>query len=671
MKKALIRLVSFITTVALIITAVPFYTFAQSVSFDRIVNAAIYIIVYNEGNYTTVIKNDNGALSLGKICWHGTNALNLLKEIVAKNPSQAQSILGSSLYNEIVTSSSWDSRKATSAEASTLSILLATAESREIQDESAYEYVSGYVQLGQALGITEAQALVFFADYANQNGRTGAANYCQRVINTYGEATLGTLFDASSQSARRTRTYNFCATINWDDYGDEPEEADTIPPEITNVKVSDITTSGFSVSCDTTDNGDLIVVFIAVHHQDDSTDNASWYAQNPIDNKATHTVDISDFSNRSGNYCVYIYSFDESGNYTYVVLNPVNVPAATVAPEFTGTVYSNNASFIGEEIVWNASASGGSGHYLYQFTLYRNGKKIAERRYSDYSVFKYTAEESGVYSLEVSVSDSVSGKITACTSADINIYKPIIIDSLNASADRLYTGKTVSWEINAHGGEGDLQYAYTVYKDSEAVYSTASYSPDNRFTYKTSESGTYSVTVNIKDSSSQVISVSSDEITVYDPMAVTEVSFSDNYAVTGMSVTCTADITGGTGEYSCVFDIYRNGVILLSSEEISTNEFTFTVPDSGTYTATVTVTDADSTQVTAVSGALTAEDTAKRGDTNCDGEITAADARLALRHSAQLEILPLLNQSSADVNNDGEITASDARTILRMSCGLE
>lgn len=670
MKKAAIQLVSFITTIVLIIMSVPFYAFAQNVTFEQIVNASLYIIVYNEGTYTTVIKNDNGALSIGKICWHGTNALNLLKKIVALNPSQAFNILGASLYNEIVTSSSWDTRIATASEASALAILLATAESHQIQDESGYEYVSGYITLGQSLGITEAQALVFFADYANQNGRMGAANFCRNVQNSYGTATLGTLFAASTQSARRTRTYNFCVSINWEDYNGISAEKDSVSPTIANVTLSEITASGFTVYCDVTDNVSVSEVYFAVHHEDDGLDGINWYVQTPTDKQVSHTINISDFRNRAGNYCVYIYTFDEAGNYAYAILNPVNVPSSTVVQDFTLSVFANDASFVGDEIIWNASASGGSGYYLYQFTLYKDGEKIAERKYSDYQVFKYTAQETGKYSLEITVSDTSTGKSTSCFSSDINIYKPIITRSFTANHDSIFTGRTVTWELTAQGGEGELQYIYTVYRNNEAVYSTSAYSASASFTYKPTESGIYHIVANIKDSSSQVISFRSDEVTVFDPLEITDVRFSNNYAVAGMTITCTADIYGGTGTYSCVFDIYRNGIILYS-EKSDTNEFTFIVPDDGTYTATVTVTDADSTTQTAESGILTAELTAKRGDANCNGEVTAADARLALRHSAQLEFIPEQNLSAADVNNDSEITASDARTILRISCGLE
>ncbi len=61
------------------------------------------------------------------------------------------------------------------------------------------------------------------------------------------------------------------------------------------------------------------------------------------------------------------------------------------------------------------------------------------------------------------------------------------------------------------------------------------------------------------------------------------------------------------------------------------------------------------------------------GDVNCDGRITAADARLVLRISAKLDKsedynLPL---EAFDVTGDSKITAADARRILRIAAKLE
>lgn len=58
------------------------------------------------------------------------------------------------------------------------------------------------------------------------------------------------------------------------------------------------------------------------------------------------------------------------------------------------------------------------------------------------------------------------------------------------------------------------------------------------------------------------------------------------------------------------------------------------------------------------------------GDTNLDGKITADDARLALRASAQLENISAKQIQAADMDSDGKVSAPDSRIILRVSAGL-
>lgn len=59
------------------------------------------------------------------------------------------------------------------------------------------------------------------------------------------------------------------------------------------------------------------------------------------------------------------------------------------------------------------------------------------------------------------------------------------------------------------------------------------------------------------------------------------------------------------------------------------------------------------------------------GDVNLDGKVTAADARLVLRKSAQLQDLTELQTLAADVDINEKVTASDARIILRVSAQMQ
>ena len=62
---------------------------------------------------------------------------------------------------------------------------------------------------------------------------------------------------------------------------------------------------------------------------------------------------------------------------------------------------------------------------------------------------------------------------------------------------------------------------------------------------------------------------------------------------------------------------------------------------------------------------------AAAGDVDGNGSVTAADARIALRASVNLEKLTATQTTAADVDGKAGVTAADARLILRASVGLE
>ena len=132
---------------------------------------AAVIIYGNEGGYGSVNANDNGAVSVGKVQWHGSRALDLLKTIIAKlGQKQAENILGAALYKEIKTAIQWNTRTVTAAEKNKLTALLTPPAGRTAQDELAQKDVLSYVTHGISAGLTDPQALIYFADLENQGG---------------------------------------------------------------------------------------------------------------------------------------------------------------------------------------------------------------------------------------------------------------------------------------------------------------------------------------------------------------------------------------------------------------------------------------------------------------------------------------------------------------------
>lgn len=138
---------------------------------------AIKIIVSNEGNYSSINPNDNGALSIGICQWHGNRAKELLKKI-SKELTKREDI--SIIWLKNATENyNWNAYIPSTAETSYLVTVLCTGIAKEQQDKQAKKDVQGYINAVMKYDITDENAIIFLSDICNQGG-TGAI---KRIIN--------------------------------------------------------------------------------------------------------------------------------------------------------------------------------------------------------------------------------------------------------------------------------------------------------------------------------------------------------------------------------------------------------------------------------------------------------------------------------------------------------
>lgn len=197
-----------------------------SQSTEKMVDAAMTIIYRNEGSYGSINKDDNGAVSIGKVQWHGNRALNLLKTIVKDDPDTALALLGEDLYEEILTEDSWGSRTVNEEEALAISALLKTQVGKAAQDALAATDITSYVNHALNLGLRSSTAMVYFADLENQFGPGGAADQAKKAkdsAGSYEAVTLDILHQAaldysSRYNTRRKNVYNYCLSLGWDEF---------------------------------------------------------------------------------------------------------------------------------------------------------------------------------------------------------------------------------------------------------------------------------------------------------------------------------------------------------------------------------------------------------------------------------------------------------------------
>ena len=175
-----------------------------------------------EGNYGSINKDDNGALSIGRIQWHGVRAFDLVQEIIsAVGASTSMSLLGNKIYSEVVngTRNDWKHRTVNDTEAKQISALISTDIGKKIQDNRACIDYDGYLKAGKNKGLADENALCYYGDLCNQGGSGGANRVLTAAISMAGGSasmvTLDIIHKAAladsvfaKYSARREKCYN-------------------------------------------------------------------------------------------------------------------------------------------------------------------------------------------------------------------------------------------------------------------------------------------------------------------------------------------------------------------------------------------------------------------------------------------------------------------------------
>lgn len=117
-------------------------------------------------------------------------------------------------------------------------------------------------------------------------------------------------------------------------------EIDSEAPMITDVKVTDVSQSGYTVTCTVSDNVGVTSVTMPTWTEANGQDDLVWHEATINGNTATCTINISDHNGESGVYITHIYAYDDVQNVTSVAVDNVDVPATNVNPNrLPGGIY--------------------------------------------------------------------------------------------------------------------------------------------------------------------------------------------------------------------------------------------------------------------------------------------------------------------------------------------
>ncbi len=355
------------------------------------------------------------------------------------------------------------------------------------------------------------------------------------------------------------------------------------------------------------------------------------------------------------------------GKTGWISLQYAEKTSETHSPLIESVNLSSNSVIVGDKVECDVKIRSG-GTALYKFSVYDNDGKIASGgNFQSSPKYVYQTTKAGRFYFFVEIKDT-NGHTERSFSADFKVADHLHINSVTPHVDGYsYIFEPLEWTVEGENILDGTIYNYLLTLDGKTVYTLES--NDNVFTYVPENPGEYVLSVVAKLSSHTSERIYSKSVNVYNVLAIDSIKINSTSVKSGDNAVILMSASGGLKPYSYSFSVFKDDQPLVNGSYDDSPFFRYTFPSTGEYSIFCAVKDSANTVVSSFSAKIKVTDW-EPGDANFDGEVTANDARAALRYSAKLANLTAEQILAADMNNDGKVTALDARFILRKSAKL-
>ena len=152
-----------------------------------------------------------------------------------------------------------------------------------------------------------------------------------------------TNIDSSSANYDFSSMYGYVNKENIKMFGEISQPANEAP-KISNVKISNVTKNGYTVTATVTDDTKLDKVLFGTWTTKNGQDDMVWQPGTISGNTVTYTVKTSDHNKESGEYRTVLYAYDNEGLLTTTGAYVTNIPAQNKAPQISNVVVKDITS---------------------------------------------------------------------------------------------------------------------------------------------------------------------------------------------------------------------------------------------------------------------------------------------------------------------------------------
>jgi SpoIID/LytB domain len=274
-------------------------------------------------------------------------------------------------------------------------------------------------------------------------------------------------------------------------------------------------------------------------------------------------------------------TYDQILKFYYQNVYLQNLILSTILNNFT---QSTNSLLVGNTISFNATATSGSGAYLYKYVVMNGASVVYTRDYSNTSSLDYVPTTQGSYTVQVYVKNqNLTGDYEDTKTSSFTVYQSSVINNFTTNKTQYLTGQTVTLNTTASSGSGSYIYKYVISLGGTTV-STVDYSNNAKLLYTVNSAGTYNITVYMKDalSSKDYDDMKTMTIQVYNQPTMTYTS-TQNSIFIGNTVNYTIGEVNGSGNAKYRFVVMNGSSTVADSGYLSSNTFSFKPTTAGNY----------------------------------------------------------------------------------------
>jgi stage II sporulation protein D len=285
---------------------------------------------------------------------------------------------------------------------------------------------------------------------------------------------------------------------------------------------------------------------------------------------------------QSGSYVVNSYVKDALSTKAFDIETSKNISVYDYLTIASLTKDSEDV-ITGDTVSFSTSVSGGSGNGVsYKYVVMQNGQTISTRDFSSISTFTFTPDAAGFFEVTVYAVDALSGKeYDAASNMSFEVKDRVSITSLTADKSTAFANSTIT--VNASATKTDALYKFVVSKDN-AVVLIQDYSALSSLSFTAALAGNYTVTAYAKDGLS--LKEYDDEkniaIVVYEAASM-ELTASSSSTTLGTTVNYSISAIKGSGSNEYRFVVMKDNILVKDSGYSTSNTFSFTPLEYGSY----------------------------------------------------------------------------------------